>query len=190
MNWARARSVETRIRRLSREITRIDEMFYAIDERSDRTLYAGMLERKRDDMVRSVVLQLHTAIEDVLTSWMTSRVLGQSAKRGRTKRAQALRRVLSGGGSIGFEMKLNLAMALGVIDGHTQDRLGELNRLRNRCSHNWLLKVPVRRGRRPKQLKPPLLAYEGRDLHRVDVLEDFVREYGPLYAQLFAKYLR
>ena len=54
---------------------------------------------------------------------------------------------------------------------------------------HWLLRVPVRRGKRPKQKKPPLLRYEGRDLHRVDVLEDFTREYGLLYVRLFMKYI-
>ena len=52
-----------------------------------------------------------------------------------------------------------------------------------------MLRVPVRRGKRPKQKKPPLLRYEGRDLHRVDVLEDFTREYGLLYVRLFMKYI-
>ncbi len=71
-----SRSIETKIRRLTREIRQIDEFFYEIDKDADRAFYAGMLERKRDDMVRSIVLQLHTAIEDVLTSWITCRVLG------------------------------------------------------------------------------------------------------------------
>jgi hypothetical protein len=47
----------------------------------------------------------------------------------------------------------------------------------------------VRHGKRPKQKKPPLLLYKGRDLHRVEALEDFTREYGLLYARLFTKYL-
>jgi hypothetical protein len=51
------------------------------------------------------------------------------------------------------------------------------------------LKVPVRRGRRPKQKKAPLLLYSGRDLHNVSVLKKFLGEYGPLYAKLFAKAL-
>jgi hypothetical protein len=193
VNWKDSRSVEKRIRRLTREIARIDEFFYATNQHSDRALYAGMLERKRDDMVRSAVLQLHTAIEDLLTSWITCRVLGiapeERRRRARSKAGQALRRMLSGGGSIGFDMKLNLAVALGLVNGATQEKLTELNRLRNKCSHNWLLNVPVRRGRRPKQRKPPLLLYKGRDLYRVEVLEDFAGEYGPLYARLFSKYL-
>jgi hypothetical protein len=189
----KSRSVETKIRRLTREIRKIDEFFYGTNKDASRDLYAGMLERKRDDMVRSVVLQLHTAVEDVLTSWINCRVLGirmeEQKKRARTKSAQALRRMLWGSGSIGFDMKLNLAVALRLINGPTQIKLAELNRLRNKCSHNWLLNVPVRRGRRPKQKKPPLLLYKGRDLHRVEALEDFAREYGLLYARLFTKYL-
>lgn len=193
MDWNNSRSIETKIRRLTREIRKIDDFFYGTDKDASRDLYAGMLERKRDDMVRSAVLQLHTAIEDVLTSWITCRVLGirmeEREKRARTKSAQALRRMLGGSGSIGFDMKLNFAVALRLINGRTQKKLAELNRLRNKCSHNWLLKVPVRRGRRPKQKKMPLLLYKGRDLHGLEALEDFTREYGLLYARLFTKYL-
>jgi hypothetical protein len=187
------RSVETKIGRLTREIRKIDDFFYGTNKDASRALYVGMLERKRDDMVRSAVLQLHTAIEDVLTFWITCRVLGikmeEQEKRARSKSAQALRRMLWGGGSIGFDMKLNFAVALRLINGPTQKKLAELNRLRNKCSHNWLLKVPVRRGRRPKQKKLPLLLYKGRDLHGVEALQDFTREYGLLYARLFTKYL-
>ena len=193
MDWNKSRSVETKIRRLTREIRKIDEFFYETEKDATRALYAGMLERKRDDMVRSAVLQLHTAIEDVLTSWITCRVLGirmeEQEKRARAMSAQALRRMLWGSGSIGFDMKLNFAVAFRLINGPTQKKLAELNRLRNKCSHNWLLKVPVRHGRRPKQKKLPLLLYKGRDLHGVEALKDFTREYGLLYVRLFTKYL-
>ena len=107
----------------------------------------------------------------------------------RSKTALALLSMLTGPRSIGFEMKLNFAFVLGWVNSKTKDRLIELNTLRNRCSHNWLLKAPLRRGKAPKQKKPPLLRYDGRDLHKVDVVEDFVAEYGIIYSKLFAKYL-
>ena len=66
MDWRNPRSVEATITRLTREIAEIDKFFYRSNENEDRVLYAGMLERKRDDMVRSAVLQMHTAIEDLL----------------------------------------------------------------------------------------------------------------------------
>jgi hypothetical protein len=49
--------------------------------------------------------------------------------------------------------------------------------------------MPVRHGKRPKQKKPPLLLYKGRDLHNVAVLKDFGGEYGPIYYKMFLKYL-
>jgi hypothetical protein len=189
----RARSVEAKIRKLSREIAAIDQFFYAVNESDDRGLYAGMLERKRDDVVRATVLQLHTSIEDILNTAIICGVLNvkpetRKAKM-RSKRARALQKMLFGGGSLSFDMKLNFAVAIGVMKARTQAQLMELNTLRNKCSQNWLLKVPVRRGKRPRQKKPPLLLYRGRDLHNVAVLEDFVGEYGDIYVRMFLKYL-
>jgi hypothetical protein len=193
MSQRTSKSVERKIARLTREIAAIDKDFYFVNADGDRTLYAGMLERKRDDMVRSAVLQLHTAIEDVLTSHIVCHILGvkpeERAGKARTTHARALRRLLFGAGSLGFDMKLNLAVALGVISSQTRKRLMELNTLRNRCSHNWLLKVPTRHGRRPTQKKPPLLTFRGRNLHDVTVLKDFTGEYGGIYVRMFLKYL-
>jgi hypothetical protein len=101
-------------------------------------------------------------------------------------RRLSLRRAQNAG-SIGFDMKLNIAVAIKLLTPATRDRLTELNKLRNRCSHNWLLKGPIRRGRRPAQKKPPLLEYRGRDLHKVSVLKKFYGEYGPIYLKLFLK---
>jgi len=48
MNSSNPRSVEAKITRLTREIEEIDQFFYKGNEKEDRDLYAGMLERKRD----------------------------------------------------------------------------------------------------------------------------------------------
>jgi len=193
MNWNNPRSVEAKITRLTREIEEIDQFFYKGNENEDRLLYAGMLERKRDDMVRSAVLQTHTAIEDVLNAQIICRVLNVKLEnrnsKMRSQSGRALHKMLFGGGSIGFDMKLNFAAALGLLNAETKKKLMELNTLRNKCSHNWLLKAPERRGKRPKQKKPPLLLYQGRDLHNVAVLKEFASEYGPIYCKLFVKYL-
>jgi hypothetical protein len=192
-DWRNPRSIERTIARLEREITEIDRHFYQGNRDEDRHLYAGMLERKRDDMVRPAVLQLHTAIEDILNSTIIRCVLDAKPENHKRKigsvAGKALRKVLFGAGSIGFDMKLNLAVALRVLDAETKAHLMELNTLRNKCSHNWLLKMPVRHGRRPRQKKPPLLLYRGRDLHTVTVLKEFTGEFGIIYAKMFAKYV-
>jgi hypothetical protein len=42
----------------------------------------------------------------------------------------------------------------------------------------------------PRRKKPPSLLYEGRDLHSVVALKDFVAEFGGgIYLKLFTKYL-
>jgi hypothetical protein len=187
--WENPKSVEAAIKRLTREIEEIDNFFYGFNENDDRVLYAGMLERKRDDVVRSAVLQMHTAIENLLNSYITFQITGgtRRLRPSRTQSAQALHRMLFGHGSLGFDMKLNFALALRLISSKTKERLVILNTLRNKCSHNWVLKVPVRHGKRPAQKKPPLLLSEGRDLHTVAALKDFVSEYGGIYLKLYMK---
>jgi hypothetical protein len=139
--------------------------------------------------VRSTVLQIHTAIEDLLNSYIAMNVLGNDRRRlSRTHSGQALQKILYGGGSLGFEMKLNLARALGLINTKTKEKLAVLNTLRNKCSHNWLLRAPVRRGKRPAQKKPPLLLYGTRDLHSVATLKDFASEYSVIYLRLYLKF--
>jgi hypothetical protein len=107
----------------------------------------------------------------------------------RTRRGEALRKLLKTAGGLGFEQKLELAVALKIVSDKRRKRLAILNTLRNRCSHFWLLKVPLRKGRRPRQQKPPLLQYEGRDLHKTATFRDFLGEYGPLYARMFVDYI-
>jgi hypothetical protein len=184
--------IKTKIRRLKREIQDIEHYFYYQAADEDPEQYAGMLERKRDDTVRSTVLQLHTAIEDLLNSLIIHRILNAES---RTRKAKlrsaagraALHRMLFGGGSLGFEMKLNLAVAHHVLRGNVKEQLLVLNSLRNKCSHNWILRAPVRRGRRPTQKKAPLLHYRGGDLHNPSVLKDFCNEFGTVYLRLWMK---
>jgi hypothetical protein len=193
MSWKTLRSVEAKITRLAHEIAEIDKLFYGINAENDRVLHASMLERKRDDMVRGAVLQLHTAIEDVLNAQIIGRVLNvkpqDRSSKMRSKSGRALRKMLFDAGSLGFDMKLNFAVALGLLTESTQQKLMELNTLRNKCSHNWLLKMPVRHRRRPRQKKPPLLLYRGHDLHNVSVLEGFAAEFGRIYTKMFIDYL-
>ena len=182
-----------KISRLEREIRSTDELFYLTEKDGDPAQHAGMLERKRDDMIRAAVLQLHTSIEDVLNEQIMCHVLGVPAhkrmKSMRTRSGKALRKMLMSADGLGFDQKLDLAAALRIVSDKRRKRLAILNTLRNRCSHFWLLKVPVRKGKRPRQQKPPLLQYEGRDLHQVATFKDFLAEYGPLYAKMFVEYI-
>ncbi len=193
MTKAKQPYLHRKIRRLEREITAVDEIFYLIERDGDPRQHAAMLERKRDDMIRAAVLQVHTSIEDILNSQIMCHIFGvpahQRMRLMATRAGKALRKLLTTADGIGFDRKLELAVALRIISDKRRKRLGILNTLRNRCSHFWLLKTPVRKGRRPRQKKPPLLLYEGRDLHDIATFKDFLAEYGPLYAKMFFEYL-
>jgi hypothetical protein len=145
MVWENPVRVERAIKKLTRELEEIDDFFYGYEKAGDRVLYLGQLERKRDDVIRSGVLQIHTAIEDLMTEMLFSWILGaehrKSGRKRRTKRGHALSEMLSGRRSLGFYMKLNFAVVVGIITPKIQTKLLTLNTLRNSCSHNWLLCV-------------------------------------------------
>jgi hypothetical protein len=127
--WNNPKRVEAAIKKFTREIAEIDECFYNFKKNeADRLQIAGMLERKRDDVVRAAVVQMHTAIEDLLNQRIMFRVLGITRqKKSRSQSARALEKMLTGGGSIGFDTKLTFALVLRIIDAKTKNRLGVLN---------------------------------------------------------------
>jgi len=179
--------VEARIKRLSKEIDEIDDFFYGPVGRRDRLGYMGMLERKRDDIVRSIVLQLHTAIEELMTEGLFDWVLGtkhmkSSRKRRTTRRGQALGRMV---GRLGFDAKLDFAVVTELFRPKLVERLRELNRVRNKCAHHWILDAPNRPRSKVKGKRPRLLTWGGRDLHNVKVLKEFIRDFGHVYFLIF-----
>lgn len=185
-------TVQKTIRRLQGEIADLDKALY--DPGGDDPLAVwGVLERKRDDMVRAAVLHLQMSIEDLLTRLIHMAVLDihdrKQKRRLRSERGKAFRRMLYDRESLGFDMKLNFALGLGLISPALRKSLMELNTLRNKCSHNWRLKNVVRRGKRPAQLKPPLLLFRGQDLHKVQVLKAFTSEFGVIYLRLYLRWV-
>jgi hypothetical protein len=85
---ARESYYKRKIRRLQKEISQIDAIVY--DVPGDAAQRCSMLEHKRDDVVRGVILQLHTAIEDLLDVWLKSYLLGVPAEM-RNKAARSRR---------------------------------------------------------------------------------------------------
>jgi hypothetical protein len=185
----RERRLNKKSREITDEIREINDLLYNVETKDIEQRYF-MLERQRDDVVRSFVLQFHTAIEDLMDTWLKSVLLEVKAEDvnsvGRTRRAAA-RATSEFLRSIGFENKVKLLLAFRLIRQPLVQNLLELNRIRNKCGHNWLLKVHVRRGIKPWAPKRPLLQFRGQNLYEVTVLQEFGGVYGPLYARLFAR---
>jgi len=97
------------------------------------------------------VLQLHTKIEDLLTRIMLLCALNITEKRLKhrvsSNRGKAYRRMLYDRESLGFDMKLNFAVGLGLLTPTGREKLMELNIIRNKCSHNWVMNRAIRRGK-------------------------------------------
>lgn len=154
----REKRYERKARRLANEIREIESMMYDVTG-GDAMERCYMAERKRDDIVRAVVIQLHTAIEDLLDNWLKCHLLGCSGTellkvaRSRRQASRFLDTVLSGGRSIRFDAKIRLMVGLGMINRPMYNKLVELNEIRNKCSHHWLLNAPIRKGLKPTQKK-------------------------------------
>src|SRR6266851_8686467 len=133
MAKAKRSFIRRKISRLEHEIALIDQGFYLTEKDGNPAQHAGMLERKRDDMIRAAVLQLHTSIEDILDHHIMCHVLGVPAhKRMRlmpTRSGKALRRLLTSAEGLGFDQKLDLAVAFRIVSDQRRKRLAILNTL-------------------------------------------------------------
>src|SRR5262249_51378421 len=94
------------------KIGQIESFLYDLDAQDEQIGVAALLEHKRDDLVRAAVLQIHTAIEDLLTQIILYCTLGitkeEYKNRLRSDKARALRRMLYGGGSLWFRCEAQL----------------------------------------------------------------------------------
>ena len=110
-------AIKRKIAHLKREIERIDAFFYANTPNDVDLVWT--LELKRDDMVRAIVLQLHTSTEDLLNIRTINRIVaGRGRRSTRSNAARALRKLFYGAGSIGSAQKKPLLLMYRGRDLH------------------------------------------------------------------------
>jgi len=184
--------MKRRIAAISREIQEIESLLHP-DSGGDLSQQYFVLDQKKTHQIRGIVLEFHLAIEDLITSWLKGHLLSQGAVQQRTTQrargmlATVLYSLLEGPRSLGFDRKLDLAEGLHLISKRLHERLTELNVIRNRCSHNWVLDIPIRKGIKRDQPKRRLVQYKNRDLFALSVIKEFEREYGRIYLKLWLK---
>lgn len=172
------------IAKLSADIARIEKSFFLTDD-PDLGRRHFELQRKRSHLLRSMVLELHLSIEDIITF-----AVGNTLLRGRLIRSpagQSLRDLLEGDRSIGFRHKLLLARSMNLITRAEFADLVELNTVRNRCSHTWLLNKITRRKIKRSKPKRPLLQFRGTNLYQTDAFLDFVGLFTKHYLKLWLR---
>lgn len=182
-------SGERAVRRALKDVETIHSFIYPLDYGDIETKLA-MAKARRQDAVRTSVLQMSLAIESVLDGLFARAFLGYEPgeRKGRIgKRAKELQELLEGG-RFGFESKLRLARVLSLVTKDQHSKLDKLRALRNKCAHHWILDVIRKQGRKPRVTKR-LLEFEGRNLFDLNVLRDFMWVYSRIYLKLISKYL-
>ncbi len=178
---------------LRREIEEIQSHLYNIPDPDDLESTCYFLDLRRQDSVRMVVLQLHLALEDLMSHWLKYCLLGisptdnKSISRLKPATSSSLESLLEGERSLRFPQKVELLRGLRLIDKRFHKKLKDLNRVRNSCSHNWELKGLVRKGVKRHNPKKPVVEYRHQNLYRLPVIKEFIAEYGSLYYKLFLK---
>ena len=176
---------QRKLTKITADIARIERsLFRAEDPDLDQRYHE--LTRKREHLLRSIVLELHLSIEDILTG-----AIGNALLRGRLSRSpigQTIRDLLEDDRPLGFRHKLMLARSLDLISAKEFADLVELNTVRNRCSHSWSLGKLTRRRIKPSRPKRPLLRWRGTNLYKTDDFLAFVRVYSLHYVKLWLRH--
>ena len=107
-----------RISKISADIARIEKSFFP------RQHYCE-LQRKREHLLRSIILELHLSIENIITGAILNALL--QGRLIRSPAGHAIRDLLEDDHALGFRHKLLLARSLSLITRAEFTDLAELN---------------------------------------------------------------
>jgi hypothetical protein len=174
MRWWIKKKGEPQPVREGREL--LDLHFFPLD---DQDRYARA-DDFRENAMRLIVFDMQLAIEELLKAALHRRIAERSVLDPDldTKYVQRM----NGGDA------LDLAARLGVIDAERRGELVELNSLRNRAGHRWVLDEPELGPKGPKPGVYPL-RWKGGRLTPERVRDEFLPLYGELYVQMFVEHL-
>jgi len=174
-----------KLTKITADISRIEKSFFLLDDPDLDQRYFE-LKRKREHMLRSIVLDLHLSIEDIITG-----AIGNALLRGRPIRSpvgQTIRDLLQDDRPLGFRHKLMLARILNLVTRNEFADLTELNAIRNKCGHTWSLDKLTRRKLKPSKPKKPLLRWRGTNLYNTDAFTDFVDHFTKHYLKVWYRH--
>jgi hypothetical protein len=168
--------------RLKAEIEELQHSLFNI-EATDPQLRYENLKTFRAEIMRTFVLSLHLAIEDLLHAILFDFL----ARHNRRLTKRETIRIVD-------EMRsadlIHWCARLNLVTSAQYRNLLELNRIRNACAHNWILDLPRSRrigqkGMR-KRIKVPIVVYKGGNLLTKKMFTD---EFCPVYSGLYLNLL-
>ena len=177
-------TLKRNITKIAADIARIEKEFFQTDDPDLRQRHFALV-RKREHLLRSIILERHLMIENILTAG-----IGNALLQGRPIRSpagHAIRDLLEDDHPLGFRHKLLLARSLSLITRAELTDLAELNTVRNRCSHTWLLNKVTRRKIKRTKPKRPLLRFRGTSLYQTDAFLKFEGLFTKHYLRLWLR---
>jgi len=168
--------------RLRAEIEELQDSLFNINEK-DPYLRHLNLKSLRDEVLRSFVISLHLAMEDLLHAILFDFLAKQNR---RLTKKETIRIV----NDMRSAELIHWCGRLKLISPLQYSNLLELNRIRNTCAHQWILDwVQIKRvgprGRR-KQIKIAVVRYKDQNLFSHNI---FAEEFYPVYSRLYLKLL-
>ena len=173
--------------RVKTEIEDLENFLYSINA-EDPELRYEYLKTYRAEILRSFVVHLHLAIEDLLHAILFDFLARQNRRLTKKETIHIVNEMRSAE-LIQWCGRLNLVTPLQYRN------LLELNRIRNSCAHNWIVNVPRSRmigpkGKR-KRRKIPVVIYGNSNLfNRRTFIDDFCPVYSKLYLNLLFRVWR
>lgn len=187
-------SSNNKITKLEKEVEELESAIYDAKNEKDLDTKYFLLQQRRDLAIRGAVLDIHLAIEDILSVAIKNYLLANNPQIQKkpaytnSKHKHDIEDFLNGSRAISFNDKLSLLKSAGLIRANVCNELAKLNTIRNKCSHNWQLNKVIRRKVKRNKKKRPLLEYNGKNLYKKQIFYEFLNKYGPIYYKLWLKF--
>jgi hypothetical protein len=142
----------------------------------DLELRLANLKNYRVELMRNFVLYTHLAIEDLLRELLVFQLRNEP-------RVVTVKELKMAVADLRSRDLVDWCARLGVLTKRQYTHLLELNRVRNKCSHVWIVDEPIhRRDKRGRRQRQPVVVFGGRDLFAG---ENFFDDFWPTYGRIF-----
>ncbi|MHB1955033.1 MAG: hypothetical protein ACYCOU_14950 [Sulfobacillus sp.] len=169
----------------SRLLRRIEKAQAAADDVATRlhNLAADDLQLRlanwktyRVELMRDFVLYTHLAIEGLLRELLVYRLKEEP-------RVTTVKQITTAINDLRSRDLVEWCGRLGILSRSQHAHLVELNRIRNKCGHTWIVDQPeIKRDHKGKRVRMIVVKFKGRDLFAG---ENFFADFGPIYSRLY-----
>ncbi len=168
--------------KLKSQIDALAASLYGLNNRDQGLRYYN-LQTYQIEVMRNFVFYMHLGIEDLLRALLFDFLVKRNQQLTK-KRAIRIVEDLWSADLVDWCGRLKL------IKPKQYKQLLELNRVRNKCGHNWSLEVKrkrVKTGGKSRRVRVPSVIFEGRNLFDEEVFTSrFLKVYSKIYLKLLS----